>query len=200
MIDFTGALFDEASQTLKVNQGRVQTIRVGTPEPGTVRVVLDLSERVDYRVLPDDNGARYYIQLLPPTERTAPLQQRRLGRTIMLDPGHGGSDPGAPGMITGVWEAPLNLQISQALADELRQLGYDVLLTRSQRPLHQPGRAFRLRQQRPALPLRQRALQQHRGSRRSRGIMTFHHPTSLQGAHLAQPCARGSAGRDRRGG
>jgi N-acetylmuramoyl-L-alanine amidase len=185
VIDFDGAVFDEASQTIKVNQGRVQTIRVGTPEPGIVRVVLDLSERVDYRVLPDDNGARYYIQLLPPTERTAPVQQRRLGRTIMLDPGHGGSDPGAPGVIPGVWEAPLNLQICQALAEELRRLGYDVLLTRTKDRFTSLG--ARTDYANGVLPYL--FVSVHCNSIENpafQGLMTFCHPASLQGSRLAQ--------------
>lgn len=185
VIDFDGAIFDEASQTLKVNQGRVQAIRVGTPQPGTVRVVLDLTERVDYRVLPDDNGARYYIQLLPPVERAAPVRERRQGRTIMIDPGHGGSDPGAPGIIAGVWEAPLNLQISQALADELHKLGYSVLLTRTRDRFTSLGaRSDNANNVLPYL-----FVSVHCNSIENpdfQGLMTFCHPSSVQGSRLAQ--------------
>lgn len=49
--------------------------------------------------------------------------------TILLDPGHGGSELGAKGP-TGYPEKDINLIISQLLAQELEQLGAKVVLTR----------------------------------------------------------------------
>ena len=46
------------------------------------------------------------------------------GQTILIDPGHGGSDPGA--VAGGVYEKDLNLQIAQLI----RVPGWDVYLTR----------------------------------------------------------------------
>jgi N-acetylmuramoyl-L-alanine amidase len=52
-------------------------------------------------------------------------------RRIVIDPGHGGKDPGAVGP-HGVEEKTMNLQIAQKLADVLRdQYQYEVLLTRT---------------------------------------------------------------------
>jgi len=55
------------------------------------------------------------------------------GVTIMLDPGHGGTDPGALGIAAGVGpdENILNLANTLALRDELTALGAEVLLTRT---------------------------------------------------------------------
>lgn len=185
VIDFPGAVFDDASQTLKVNQGRVTNIRVGSPEPDTVRVVIDLTERVDYRILANDGGARYYIQLMPPALRTAPLAQQRLGRTIMIDAGHGGSDPGAPGIIRGVDEAVLNLQIASDLADELRKLGYSTLMTRKRDQFVSLGaRTDYANQVLPYL-----FVSVHCNSIENadfEGVMTFHHPSSQVSARLAE--------------
>ncbi len=50
------------------------------------------------------------------------------GLKIVLDPGHGGSDPGA--IHHGVREAAINLTIAQLLRTRLEQLGASVLLTR----------------------------------------------------------------------
>jgi N-acetylmuramoyl-L-alanine amidase len=185
VIDFPGAVFDDASQTLKVNQGRVTNIRVGSPEAGTVRVVIDLKERVDYRILANDGGARYYIQLLPPSLRTAPAEQQRLGRTIMIDAGHGGSDPGAPGVIPGVDESVLNLQIANDLADELRKLGYDTLMTRKSERFVSLG--TRTDYANDVLPYL--FVSVHCNSIESadfQGVMTFHHPTSVSSTRLAE--------------
>src|SRR5215510_15099352 len=48
---------------------------------------------------------------------------------ICLDPGHGGSDPGAVGP-SGLSEASVVLAISQYVATELENLGLEVRLTR----------------------------------------------------------------------
>lgn len=51
------------------------------------------------------------------------------GYTIMLDPGHGGKDPGA-GSSAG-WEAPTNLAIAKKVQQKLQAAGATVLMTRS---------------------------------------------------------------------
>ncbi len=70
---------------------------------------------------------------IPEAGSTAPLslaQQLGLGiRTIVLDPGHGGKDPGA--IAYGMKEKDIVLQVAKRLADELRRdLGVTVILTR----------------------------------------------------------------------
>jgi len=51
--------------------------------------------------------------------------------TIVIDPGHGGCDPGACNMSRGLKEKDLTLDISTRLAKELREKGWKVILTRS---------------------------------------------------------------------
>jgi N-acetylmuramoyl-L-alanine amidase len=59
-------------------------------------------------------------------------RQLALGvRKIVIDPGHGGKDPGAPGYIEGVWEKDIVLKLATTLAEKLRKrLNCEVLLTR----------------------------------------------------------------------
>ena len=75
----------------------------------------------------------------PAPERDAPLtssslslaQQLNLGvRRIVLDPGHGGKDPGASAF--GMKEKDIVLQVAQRLATKLKkELGCEVILTRN---------------------------------------------------------------------
>jgi len=182
--DFSGVLYEDATRNINVNVGRVKQIRVGSPIGGRVRVVLDLSELADYRVLENDGGARYYIQLLPPVGQTAAPAARRLGRTVMIDAGHGGSDPGAPGVLSGVWEASLNLRIANMLAKQLDQLGYSVLFTRTSDRFTSLG--TRTDYANSVLPyvfvsVHCNSIEQPDFT----GIMTFHYATSPAGAQLA---------------
>jgi N-acetylmuramoyl-L-alanine amidase len=49
--------------------------------------------------------------------------------TVVIDPGHGGHDPGAIG-VNGLKEKNINLDISKKLEKELNDLGYDTIMTR----------------------------------------------------------------------
>jgi N-acetylmuramoyl-L-alanine amidase len=61
--------------------------------------------------------------------RPSPVTPHAIKR-IVIDPGHGGKDPGAEGP-HGTEEKTLNLRLAQELADSLRETyGYEVLLTR----------------------------------------------------------------------
>lgn len=59
------------------------------------------------------------------------LSGAMIGRTIVIDAGHGGFDPGAVGL-SGTLEKDVNLAVSRRLADYLRQSGATVLETRTE--------------------------------------------------------------------
>lgn len=59
-----------------------------------------------------------------------PLPRRLEGLRVVLDAGHGGSDPGAVGL-HGMKEADANLAVTRALQRELENAGAQVTLTRS---------------------------------------------------------------------
>ncbi len=143
-----GARVSGREQTILVNGEAVSRVRVGLSQPGIVRVVVDLgfNSRHTLFTLDDKDGEPFRIVIDVPTatvaskvnDRRRPPEDNResiaeqlgLGvRRVVIDPGHGGTDPGALGR-TGVTEKQLTLQLSQALASRLRASGYEVLLTR----------------------------------------------------------------------
>lgn len=57
------------------------------------------------------------------------IQRGNSIRKIVIDPGHGGHDPGATGP-DGIKEKNITLRIGTMLADKLRSMGFDVIMTR----------------------------------------------------------------------
>ncbi|WP_274653175.1 N-acetylmuramoyl-L-alanine amidase [Paenibacillus humicola] len=53
------------------------------------------------------------------------------GKVIVVDPGHGGDDPGMIGTYLGTEEKDLTLSTGKLLADRLRSLGAKVIMTRT---------------------------------------------------------------------
>jgi len=70
-----------------------------------------------------------FQKVLEPVLRSRTIPRKRI-RTIMIDPGHGGKDKGAPGP-RGIWEKQIALSIAKKLQAALRAKGYTVLMTRS---------------------------------------------------------------------
>ena len=65
---------------------------------------------------------------IDPVIRNAPLWKHPV-KTILLDPGHGGKDQGAPG-VGGLLEKNITLTLGHKLAAVLRKCGYRVFMTR----------------------------------------------------------------------
>ena len=61
-----------------------------------------------------------------PAAAAAPASRPR----VVLDPGHGGSNPGATGALPGLHEKQLTLILARAVRDRLVASGIDVVLTR----------------------------------------------------------------------
>jgi N-acetylmuramoyl-L-alanine amidase len=120
-------------------------VRVGQYRPDVVRVVLDLGKVKSYTVFSLYNPDRIVIDVKGGEEikiaaRTPKANKkgryslaRQLGLTvncIVIDPGHGGKDPGAIGR-SGLTEKFVTLDVAKRLADLIRKnLGCKVILTR----------------------------------------------------------------------
>lgn len=107
--------------------GLVRRTRLGRQEGGT-RVVLDLARPVVHRVFYLPQPFRLVIDVSrdAPERLAAPREIRR----IVLDPGHGGNDPGALGP-NGLREKDVTLDVAHRAAPLLaREVGVSTLLTR----------------------------------------------------------------------
>ncbi len=126
-----------AGQTESVGAGVVRRVRYGAQPGGVSRLVLDLEAPA--RLLRQELGGRRSPELsfdIAPTAPfvAAPTQRATAGRgqrrTIVIDPGHGGRDPGAIG-VTGVREKDVVLDAALQLRQALESRGqYRVVLTR----------------------------------------------------------------------
>ena len=129
------------------------SVRIGARNNNTTRVVLDLPQRTRCTVLNLYEPFRIVADCHPPptnpptpvvtpTHRPEPIAlekdsetpltlPRQLGlgiSRIVIDPGHGGRDPGATG--NGLTEARLTLDLAQRLTTQLHASGIEVILTR----------------------------------------------------------------------
>lgn len=111
-------------------EGLVERVRVGEQGDAT-RVVLDLKSHAYRRVFYLPEPFRLIVDVFkePPPSVAAERGPRSV-RRLVLDPGHGGQDPGAQGP-SGLREKDVVLDIAHRAAPLLaRELGVSTLLTR----------------------------------------------------------------------
>jgi N-acetylmuramoyl-L-alanine amidase len=88
------------------------------------QLIVDLTRTVTYAVRMTPNGG-FILDLMLPKSAGG----RLAGKLVVIDPGHGGSDTGARGT-DGSSEKNVTLAISTKLADTLRDMGANVIMTR----------------------------------------------------------------------
>lgn len=146
-IDIFGArLAMDSKEPIPVQDGLLRQVRVGQFSPDVVRVVLDMSSLRSHKtfLLPDPYRLVIDIQGQETADRSAAVEGNEtptphvrgskpaaLGiRKIVLDPGHGGKDPGAIG-VGGVAEKDIVLSVARKLAKKLtKEMRIEVVLTR----------------------------------------------------------------------
>jgi N-acetylmuramoyl-L-alanine amidase len=140
----------DIKKTVPINDDLLLDARAGQFASNRVRVVVDIKSFKRYKIFSLKNPFRIVIDIwgevaqspspvleanikgekLPPGALT---KQLALGvRRIVIDPGHGGKDYGAPGFERGVYEKDITLEIARRLAEKIRkELGCEVIMTRN---------------------------------------------------------------------
>jgi N-acetylmuramoyl-L-alanine amidase len=159
-LDINGAKLNSDVKDLPVADGLLKTARIAQYRPETVRVVLDLESIKDYKIFTFSDPFRIMIDIRgdrkteisslkqviePVTPASAAIIDQPAEkphkkplhpgisriRRVVVDPGHGGHDPGALGA-DGTREKDVVLAIGLKLAKKLRdEIGLDVVMTRT---------------------------------------------------------------------
>lgn len=124
VLDLPGAVvdpsLDKEELEPRASVGPALSVRVGQFLPRSARVVVELRQPVGYQFFSADERETLILAL-----GDRPLT----GRTVAIDAGHGGFDPGAIG-VSGTPEKVYNLDIAQRLARLLESVGIEVAMTR----------------------------------------------------------------------
>ena len=145
-IDIMGSIvkLEDTFKQIKIDDGVVKTVRTAQFNEEITRVVFDLYREAKYEVFsliePDrvvidifKSGKEAAIsQTLPAKseEKSAPGPEITGNRVVIIDPGHGGKDPGAIGP-TGLKEKDVTLGIALYIEKLLKGAGIPTYLTRS---------------------------------------------------------------------
>lgn len=145
IIDVSGANLSGDFSELALNGTVIRSIRSGPFGQGDTRIVLDLSNPVllnSFLLAPQD-GQSHRLVLDLVTAKTSPVttmvprETPKIGAhpkrdiIVVVDPGHGGKDPGAVGA-KGEREKDVVLSIAQLLGKRLKkEKGFDVKLVRN---------------------------------------------------------------------
>jgi N-acetylmuramoyl-L-alanine amidase len=123
-----------------VGKGVLKSIRTGVQNKTDARIVFDLAASVRAKSFLDDSagGFKLVVELTPKAKgktevaKTLRMQPAAKARdvVIMIDPGHGGDDPGAIGN-GGTHEANITLAVSRELKRQIDKMpGMHAVLTR----------------------------------------------------------------------
>jgi N-acetylmuramoyl-L-alanine amidase len=145
-IDIMGSIakLEDTSKQIKIDDGVIKTVRTAQFNQEITRIVFDLYQEARYELFSLIEPDRVVIDIfksgeeaaisetLPakPEEKPTPGPEITGKRVVIIDPGHGGKDPGAIGP-TGLREKEVTLGIALYLEKLLKNAGISTYLTRS---------------------------------------------------------------------
>ncbi len=144
IVDLVGSRIP-AAQQMDVDDGLLKRIKSQQKNSDTARIMLSTQTEADYKIFNLEDPYRVVIDIFEKINEikidsnkiftgTPPSLAQQLGlgiKRIILDPGHGGRDPGAVGLY-GLKEKNITLKVAKATAVILKkQGGFEVVLTRN---------------------------------------------------------------------
>lgn len=158
-LDFPGAKFSSRLKISRKKSKRIKDIRAAQKDATTARIIVTLKKEIDYDITNvfgrdktvievsdrqiNINQLQFAWESVELKKKAAPLKPSKLepviserklalkGKVVILDPGHGGDDPGCLSA-NNIAEKHLTLKTAQAAARVLRQNGATVYLTRNE--------------------------------------------------------------------
>jgi N-acetylmuramoyl-L-alanine amidase len=133
----------KATSLVRIENDILKTVRLAQFDKGTVRVVFDVHNTKNFYAFMLEKPYRLVVDVYAPdskkpAEKSARKAKKVLAakglheiRRIVIDPGHGGKDPGAVGP-RGVREKDIALDVGKKLGSLLRKkYGVEILYTRT---------------------------------------------------------------------
>lgn len=143
-LDIPQAVLRSGKQDLSLEGKVAGTVRISQNQPDpnpVVRIVVDLPQALEITTSAGDSPNQLVIEILDKELDLASAVSKGKGSTeqaaltgsglIVIDAGHGGSDPGAINKQLKLTEAEVTLDISQRLAKILKAQGWNVVMTRT---------------------------------------------------------------------
>jgi N-acetylmuramoyl-L-alanine amidase len=129
-------LSEGVSQSQLLENGIIKSVRTSQFDGETVRVVLDIIDLKNYSAFTLEDPNRLVIDVYsskfprsPPANKETEEARFKGIRSVLIDPGHGGKDPGAIGQ-GGLREKDVVLDIALKLGRILEKKGLEVIYTR----------------------------------------------------------------------
>lgn len=150
VVDIPNAQLRHKTTSLPISSGHVAGVRLGTQQGTDLRIVIDLRQMVpasaaltrgnsgyELVIIVGASGGQVQQELAASGQKVVSSREIQVARTvpkknvlIVLDPGHGGKDPGALGS-GGTREKDVVLQIAKILRDKInKEKGMRAVLTR----------------------------------------------------------------------
>ena len=124
--------------SIKIDDGILRTVRIAQFDKHTVRVVLESPKAQNFYAFMLENPNRLVIDVYDGNNASPAYNKKKEGirpdigaiKKIIIDPGHGGDDPGAIGP-SGIEEKDIVLSVGKKLGDILRsKYDAEVIFTR----------------------------------------------------------------------
>ena len=106
----------------------------------------------------------FSLNFEPDDAKAVTSDDQSVHKTVIVDPGHGGEDPGAVSDYSGIKEKDINLSVALKLRDMLQKEGFKVIMTREEDKLEYSSETRNIIQKRKEDLLRRKKIMDESGA------------------------------------